>query len=314
MRDSGTPSHMPTTSPGVSPADRLGVTVFFAVIAHLILILGVTFTPEDRPESRVDALDVVLVPWRSAEAAPDRPDHLAQANRDGGGEGAVKARSQAPEPAPPHVGKPAVEAAVAAGSRPAGRPGRSGRPPRPDPERAVEASQAPGSAVETALAPPAPVAGLPASARDVDTATPENRSLAMAALSAEIERKLKAYAERPRRKWIAARTREHEFAAYMDAWRRRIERIGNLHYPDEAVRRQLSGSLLLDVALNSDGTVESVTVRRSSGEYVLDDAAVRIVQLAAPFPAFPENIAEKVDVLHIERTWVFHSDNRFGSR
>ena len=309
---SGTPLYiMPTTPPGVSPANRLGVTVFCAVIAHLILILGVTFTPEDRPERRVDALDVVLVPWRSAEAAPDRPDHLAQANRDGGGESTVKARPQAPRPAPPNAGKPAVEAAAAVGSRPAGRPGR---PPRPDPERAGEASRAPDSAVEPAMTPSAPAAGPPTSARGIDTATPENRSLAMAALSAEIERKLKAYAERPRRKWISARTREYEFAAYMDAWRRRIERIGNLNYPDEAVRRLLSGSLLLNVALNSDGTIESVTVRRSSGEHVLDDAAVRIVQLAAPFPAFPENIAEKVDVLHIERTWVFHSDNRFGSR
>ena len=302
---------MPTPSPRVSPADRLGVTVFFAVIAHLILILGVTFTPEDRPESRADALDVVLVPWRSAEAAPDRPDYLAQANRDGGGESTVKARPQAPEPASPDAGKPAVEVAAAVGSR---LVGRSGRPPRPDPERAGEDSRAPDSAVETALVPPAPVAGPPTSARGIDTATPESRSLAMAALSAEIERKLKAYAERPRRKWIAARTREHEFAAYMDAWRRRIERIGNLNYPDEAVRRLLSGSLLLDVALNSDGTIEGITVRRSSGERVLDDAAVRIVQLAAPFPAFPENIAEKVDVLHIERTWIFHSDNRLGSR
>ena len=302
---------MPTTSPRVSPADRLGVTVFFAVIAHLILILGVTFTPEDRPESRVGALDIVLVPWRSAEAAPDRPDYLAQANRDGGGESTVKARPQAPEPASPDAGKPAVEVTAAASSPPAGRSGRS---PRPDPERAGEASQAPGSVVETALTPPASAAGPPTSARGIDTATPENRSLAMAALSAEIERKLKAYAERPRRKWIAARTREHEFAAYMDAWRSRIERVGNLNYPDEAVRRLLSGSLLLDVALNSDGTIESITVRRSSGERVLDDAAVRIVQLAAPFPAFPENIAEKVDVLHIERTWIFHSDNRLGSR
>lgn len=301
---------MPTPSPGVSPADRLGVTVFFAVIAHLILILGVTFTPEDRPERRVDALDVVLVPWRSAEAAPDRPDHLAQANRDGGGASTVKVRPQAPGSAPPDAGKPAVGAAAAVGSRPAGR---SGRPPRPDPGRAGEAPRAPDSAVESTMVPPTPAADPSTPARDVDTATPENRSLAMAALSAEIERKLKAYAERPRRKWISARTREHEFAAYMDAWRRRIERIGNLNYPDEAVRRLLSGSLLLDVALSSDGTVESVTVRRSSGERVLDDAAVRIVQLAAPFPAFPENIAEKVDVLHIERTWVFHLDNRFRS-
>ena len=331
----GTPLRTLTASPGVSPADRLGVTTFFAVIAHLIVILGVTFTPEDRPVRRVDALDVVLVPWRS-ETAPDRPDYLAQVNRDGGGERTGQVRPRAPEPAPPasppappSEGAPVPipasvrDAATAAsgiettsteparpladfrrerepiGSRPAGQSAR------PDPERAGEASRADDSAPAPATTPETP-------ARGIDT--PEGRSLAMAALSAEIERKLRAYAERPRRKWISARTREHRFAAYMHAWRSRVERIGNLHYPNEAARRGLSGNLLLDVALNPDGTIESIALRRSSGEWILDDAAVRIVQLAAPFPAFPKDVAEEVDVLHIERTWIFHSDNRFGSR
>ena len=140
-----------------------------------------------------------------------------------------------------------------------------------------------------------------------------DRSREIATLSAALERKLRAYAERPRRKWISARTREHEFAAYMDAWRRKVEHVGNLNYPDEAARRGLSGSLLLEVALNPDGTIEAVALRRSSGERVLDDAAVRIVRLAAPFAEFPEGIAKAVDVLHIERTWIFHSGNRFTS-
>ena len=138
-----------------------------------------------------------------------------------------------------------------------------------------------------------------------------SRSLAIAALSAEIDRKLRAYAERPRRKWISARTREHKLAAYMDAWRRKVERIGNLNYPDEAARRGLSGNLLLEVAIKSDGTVEEIVLRRSSGERVLDEAAIRIVKLAAPFSKFSESIGEEVDILHIERTWIFLSDNRF---
>lgn len=331
----GTPLRTLTAPSGVSPADRLGATTFFAVIAHLIVILGVTFTPEDRPVRRVDALDVVLVPLRS-ETAPDRPDYLAQANLDGGGARAGQARPPAPEPAPPAsppAASPEVtpapipasvrDAATAASgigatstgsARPPADPRRerepigsrpAGQSARPEPGRAGEASRADDAAPATATAPETP-------ARGIDT--PEDRSLAIAALSAEIERKLKAYAERPRRKWISARTREHRFAAYMHAWRSRVERIGNLHYPDEAARRGLSGNLLLDVALNPDGTIESIALRRSSGERILDDAAMRIVQLAAPFPAFPKEVAEEVDVLHIERTWIFHSDNRFGSR
>ena len=99
----------------------------------------------------------------------------------------------------------------------------------------------------------------------------------------------------------------------MDAWRRKVERVGNLNYPREAARHGLSGTLLLDVAIKPDGNVEDVIVRRSSGRQVLDDAAIEIVKLASPFARFPDDIAQEVDVLHIVRTWIFHSENRFSS-
>ena len=140
------------------------------------------------------------------------------------------------------------------------------------------------------------------------------RSLAMASLSAEVDKRLEAYAKRPRRKWISASTRAHHYAAYMEAWRAKVERVGNLNYPDEARRHELSGNLLLDVALRADGGVEHIIVRRSSGHKVLDDAAVRIVKLAAPFARLPKNIRAETDILHIERTWRFLSSNRFASR
>ena len=99
----------------------------------------------------------------------------------------------------------------------------------------------------------------------------------------------------------------------MVEWRRKVERVGNLNYPDRAARLGLSGNLLLEVALNPDGTVADIALRRSSGEPILDDAAVRIVKLAAPFAPFPPGIAEDVDILHIERTWFFHSDRGLTS-
>ena len=317
--------HALPAHPGVSSADRLGATTFLAVLAHLILILGVTFVPEDRPERRIERLDVVLVP-PSAEPAPDRPDFLAQANRDGGGDAPGKTRPERPRSAPPPAGasatatavdmvEPAMPAALVEPAPSVAQP-RPGREPI-DPRAAVRpARAAPGGATDArpeADPDPVPAAGPPAAPGGGGAATSMDRVREIAALSAALERKLRAYAERPRRKWISARTREHELAAYMDAWRRKVERVGNLNYPFEAVRRGLSGSLLLEVALNPDGTVEAVALRRSSGERVLDDAAVRIVRLAAPFAEFPEEIAEKVDVLHIERTWLFHSGSRFTS-
>ena len=255
--------HALTAHPGITPGDRLAATIVFAVLAHLIVILGVTFAHENHPEPRVTTLDVVLVP-RSSDTPPDQADFLAQANQDGGGNADERARPETPPPPPAAL--------------------------------AVRASDSP----------PAPAPG-------ADATPAESRSLEMAALSAEIERKLRAWTERPRRKWISARTREDRFAAYMVEWRRKVERVGNLNYPDEAARRGLSGDLLLEVALNPDGTVADIELRRSSGEPVLDAAAVRIVELAAPFAPFPPDIAGDVDILHIERTWFFHSDRRLTS-
>ena len=298
--------HALTVHPDVSPADRLGVAFFFAVLAHLIVILGVTFAHEDRPKLHATTLDVVLVPVSAAEV-PDRPDYLAQANRDGSDESAETVRPETPPPAPPVALEPtpadlSAEAVTGAGPR------LSADESRPV-DRATTSASVPMTAT---IVEDGPVESL-SPVRGTDADPPVSRSVELAALSAELERKLRSYPERLRRKWISARTREDRFAAYMDAWRRKVERTGNQSYPEEALQRGLSGSLLLEVALNPDGTVKDIVLRRSSGLQVLDDAAVRTVRLAAPFDRFPESIAGEVDVLHIERTWIFHSDNRFTS-
>ena len=390
----------------VSSADRLGVTIFFSILAHLIVILGVTFSPEDLPPHRVETLDVVLAPLPS-ETAPDQSDYLAQVNREASGDNAEKVRPATPLASPVESSEPAVAAVepavvpvepvpavvpvepvpsvaaddATAAPRPGIEPSRSPAPAssdgtaiaaispgapfaEPNPVEPILAEAAPAEAVpaEADARVPAPAeavliaaeqplarlhrvqepAGLPAAveparveeepvektpggdgsaqasfpapARDAEAEARTRRALAMAALKAEIERDLRAYAERPRRKWISASTREHKFAAYMEAWRRKVEQVGNLNYPEEAERRGLTGDLLLDVAIRPDGTVEEITLRRSSGERVLDEAAVRIVEIAAPFGAFPEDIAEDVDILHIERTWIFHSGGATMSR
>ena len=100
----------------------------------------------------------------------------------------------------------------------------------------------------------------------------------------------------------------------MEAWRAKVERIGNINYPDEARQRELSGSLLLDVSIRPDGSVIEIVVRRTSGHKVLDDAAVRIVELAAPFAPFPSDIAREVDILHVTRTWRFVNNADFTAQ
>lgn len=339
--------HAITATPEITPADRLGMTVFLAVAAHLVVILGVTFVQEDRTLQRAATLDVILV-QRSSKTEPDKADFLAQANQDGGGDHETTERPSTPLPSPLTGPEPALVSASppVPPARPSPQNVRAApmkaelAPPAPAPKPVVAQDRAPAehkvevasktpleaetrqqSAAATASpeAPevePAPEPeSRPQPTETVSAAALVNQSLAMASLNAEINRRLKAYAERPRRKWITARTREHKYAAYMEAWRQKVERIGNLNYPDEARRRHLSGHLLLDVALNPDGTINEITLRRSSGEHVLDDAAIRIVKLAAPYAKFPDPIREDdVDILHIERTWQFLSGDRFVSR
>ena len=133
----------------------------------------------------------------------------------------------------------------------------------------------------------------------------------IASLNAKVARNMLAKAERPKRKFISASTREYKYAAYMEAWRAKVERVGNLNYPEQARKRKLTGSLVLAVALNPDGSINDIIVRRSSGHKLLDDAAIRIVRLAAPFSPFPDAILKETDILHITRTWQFLNNSGF---
>jgi len=114
----------------------------------------------------------------------------------------------------------------------------------------------------------------------------------------------------PRHKRINASTREHRFAAYMAAWTQKIERVGRLHYPQEARRRGLSGSLVLSVELLPSGQVDEVIIERSSGHPFLDEAAREIVAMASPFAPLPIEPGE-LDRLTITRTWQFSSGGAF---
>ena len=104
---------------------------------------------------------------------------------------------------------------------------------------------------------------------------------------------------------MGARASEYRFAQYVDNWRLKIERVGNLNYPDEARRKKIYGTLQLTVAIKADGEVEDIQINRSSGSKLLDEAAKRIVRLSAPFDRFPDNVKRDTDVLHITRTWMF---------
>jgi len=280
----------------LSTSDRLGVAAFGSLILHMVVILGVTFAlPKLRPLEGLATLEITLV-QSSTERAPDNPEFLAQANQDGGGD------SDRPEIARNPL--PVREVSDRSRVIPTARP---------KPQRRVTAKQERHDLMtqpraEARIAAPEPEP----EKKEPQTAPPETGLLASAdsperaRLNAEISRFWEEYQKRPKRKFLNARTQEYKYAAYMDAWRAKVERIGNLNYPEEARLRRITGNLVLDVALNPDGSLHNVAIRRSSGHKLLDDAAIRIVELAAPFAPFPPDIRAEADLLHITRTWKFN--------
>lgn len=278
----------------IGPSERLTATLALSMIGFGVLILGVAFSQEEAAPV-VPTLDVILTPT-STPNAPKNPDFIAQASNQGGGDQDIARRpreaqlSQLPKPEPGVAPKPLVAQSP---------------PPLPDQTTRVLSTSA-ASARRVPLPEDRP-------RDDPDRVLPTGnelmqRTAEIARLNAELAIRSELYAKRPRRKAITASTVEYEYAAYMRAWVDRVERVGNLNFPEEARRMGLSGRVLMTVEINRDGSLKGVLINRSSGRKVLDDGAVRVAQLAAPYPPLPRT-AESVDILQITRTWDFKNGN-----
>lgn len=279
--------------PAITPSDRLGMTLFLAAVVHATVILGVTFSTEFTrpPQLKSPPVEIRLVHQRS-EDKPEEAEYLAQANLEGGGTLDARQSPRSPAFVPLDPQRPGMDQTIRQAASPEEVPRRQETRPLTQTRSDLKTPQ-----VELA----------PETQRRAVTAEELiAQSLEIASLSAEISQSMEEYAQRGKHRYIiSAQAMEYRDAAYLDAWRTKVERIGNLNYPDEAKRRNLSGRLLLDVAINADGSLNGVTLLRSSGSKVLDDAAVRIVHLAAPFSEFPAEMRTDTDVLHITRTWEF---------
>ena len=138
-------------------------------------------------------------------------------------------------------------------------------------------------------------------------------SMDIARLEAQIAKQQEEYQKRPKRKFIGARTSEYRFAMYVESWRQKVEKIGNLNYPEEAKEKKIYGRLRLTVSIMADGSIEKVEINQSSGFKVLDNAARRIVELAAPYAPFPEDIRKDTDIISITRTWTFTKEDSLAT-
>jgi periplasmic protein TonB len=136
----------------------------------------------------------------------------------------------------------------------------------------------------------------------------------ISASDAALSNQVSNFEKQPRRKYIGARTKEYKYALYAEAWRQKVETLGNMNYPEEAREKKFSGQLRMTVSLKPDGRIDNIEINQSSGFKILDEAAKKIVELGAPYAPFPEDIRKEVDILSITRTWTFSKDETLSSQ
>ena len=276
---------------------RLSASMTFSVALHAFVLFGIALVmPDPRSAaSFIQPLQVVLVNTKS-KSRPVKADALAQANLDGGGNTAEDRRARSPLPAlrddrqftPEQLAR-RVARLEEESKRMLTRLKSEHKVAQPEPRKQQSNDASRGDELV-------------------------QRSLEIARLEAQIDKNWDAYQKIPRRKFIGARTKSVVEAQYLEDWRIKVERIGNLNYPQEARRRQIYGKLRLSVAINADGSLGPVEVSESSGHRILDAAAMRIVRLAAPFPKPPaEVLKEYRDGITIIRTWTFTSSDKLES-
>ena len=274
----------------VKPNDRLGFTAFVAVALHEAAILGIGFTWQIQ-QSSSPTIEVTLSQF-SDETAPDDASFIAATNQIGSGD-ATEELEKTTQSEADFVAN--VEQEVM---------------PEPilvlpdDAELDLEAELTTNTSSDFAVN---AEQDDPAEAEQgFNTKTMEELAKEIASLEARLSDETQQQAKGPRvRRLTSVSTRRTSDAYYLQSWRRRVESVGNLNYPEEARRNQLYGDLKLLVTIRPDGSLQNVRVIASSGHKVLDDAALRIVRMAAPYPPFPAEMKKSTDLLEIVRSWQF---------
>ena len=280
--------------------ERFGFTVFLSACVHAIIILGVGFTYLEKLNSE-PTLEITIAQYRS-EFAPNEADFLAQENQLGSG--TLDSAAAPSTPFKSDFTDEVIQEIVPI-------------PQAPEIVKEIEVRDAAiissiqnEQQVQQQLDELEPEHEKPLSEESI----PDDLTLAISSLQAQLDLQRQAYAKRPRRYTISsASTKKSHDALYLDSWRRRIEAVGNINYPLAARQQKLYGSLRMLVALFPNGEVSEIQILQPSGHNLLDQAAVQIVNMASPFDPFPEAMRAEADILEIIRTWRFHEGNALTS-
>lgn len=283
-------------SPWNQTDERLKGTFSAALVLHVALILGLSFTLSS-PSEPVTSMEVTLAQRASADE-PDRADFLAQANQVGSGNFSDKtaevtsnllsdfqSNQPAPTPAQPQeTHQQVTQPLITANNRPMISQATKVLQPNEALSPAQDAVQ------EIAVQP------------------------SVGAMRAKLDQLNQAYSRLPKiARLTSVSTKSASEAAYMNYFEERIERVGNLNYPREARAQRLVGKVQLVVVILPDGSVDRVQISTSSGSNILDQAAVRSVHLASPFNAFPRELRDR-DQVHVIRTWQYQADNMLTTK
>ncbi len=260
----------------IDPSDRMAYALGAAAVLHAVVILGVQFSaPDELPQGATPTLEVVLDVASQPTAAPEDAEYYGREDSIGGG----NTREDVPPLLTP--------------------------PEQPQPEE----SHADGDAPAREAASGSDLQDLVASRNDADQQVPLDLKPQTPEQSPGARRLLTmapvVRSENLRERVLTASTRQTLFADYLVSWKEKVERVGTLNFPDEARRLGLEGSPVLEVAIASDGTLQSVSVVESSGQPSLDEAAERILRLASPFDPFPRDLRSSYDVLRFSYEWRF---------
>lgn len=282
-----------TLQTGLPPAnDRMLTTCFLAALFHGIVILGVTFSSpnSDAGGAEATALEVVLVNDRAPKAAKNpHARYIAERTQLGSGNRFTEERTLIPKSSPMAVDRLGSRGGEALAAL------RSGEESGDD---SLLATHAPAVNILYFAAP---------TAADQASQMPEllekKPDLGMTPNDDGVELRMRG--ETKDQLWIAADTRESDVAVYLDSWRRKIERIGTMNFPTVARRQNLSGTPVLEVTIGSDGKLLRTVIRRSSGHAEIDEAAMRILKLAAPYDPFPSALNATHDEIRIAYEWQF---------
>ena len=291
---------MTSGAAGELSRERFRFMIFLSACAHALLVLGVGFTylTDANDES---SIEVTLAQYRS-QIQPDDADFIAQENQTGSG-----SQDEATVPSSPFISdlndadinevRPAPEAHVL--NETPEQPNLTALSSINTEQAVAQQRDMPEQEEKQALS---------------EQSSSEEISLAIASLQAQLDLQQQALARQPRKYTLSsASARKSHEASYLDSWRRRVEAVGNINYPIKARQQQVYGNVRMLISLNASGQISETRIIQSSGESLLDQAAFDIVNLAAPFEPFPEELKAEADILEIVRTFRFHEGNTLSS-